>query len=274
MKTVLLTGATGGLGEAGARTLAGRGWRVFACGTKPEKLQALQGIPGIIPLKMDVTDEQSILSARQSVLQHTGQLDAVVNFAGIGTFASLVEDDAIAVTQRMVDVNILGTVRVNRLFFDLVEKAQGRIVNCSSSVGWMTVQPFSGGYTLTKRAIEGYNDALRREAMFVGVKVIKIQPGPIQTAISDDLLGGFDRTLARTTHYRRVLQRMRPLMQSVMGRQGKPQQVADALVRALEDARPRLYYRVAPGLLLSLMELLPERAVDAAYRWILRGQKN
>ena len=108
MKSVFFTGATGGLGEVCVWALSARGWQVFAAGTNAAKLAALGDIPGVIPVRCDVTEDTSVQAAKDEVLRHTDRLDAVVNFAGLTAFASMIEGDPALRTQRMVNVNLMG----------------------------------------------------------------------------------------------------------------------------------------------------------------------
>lgn len=268
MKQVFFTGATGGLGEACVKALAARGWRVFAGGTNEEKLRALAAIPGVVPVRVDVTDEASLRAAHDTVRASTDRLDAVANFAGLTAFTPLTEGDAIAICQKVLDINVMGTVRTNAIFFDLIEAGCGRILNCSSSAGWMTAQPFAGPYVLSKRAIEAYSDSLRRELGFLGIPVIKVQPGSYRTHITDEISLAYGRVLACETRYREPLTRMKPLMEQTLRNSGDPATLARVVVRALEVKKPRARYRKGSGLLLSLLELLPEPAVDLMYRLI------
>ena len=150
MKTILFAGATGGLGGPCVRELAKRGWTVFAAGTNKDKLKVLGDIPNIIPIKMDVTSMDSIRAAQEEVLKHTNRLDAIANFAGLTAFTSFVEGEPIPMTERLLDINVMGMVRVNQVFFDMVEKGHGRIINCSSSAGWMKAQPFNEALCIIK----------------------------------------------------------------------------------------------------------------------------
>ena len=160
----------------------------------------------------------------------------------------------------------MGTVRTNAVFFDLVERGKGRIVNCSSSAGWMAAQPFIGPYVLSKRAIEGYSDSLRRELLYLGIPVIKLQPGSFRTRLTDEVQSEYARTLAQTTRYGALLCGLKPLMDITLDRSGRPEALAKFVVKALEARRPRAAYRKGSGALLSLLELLPEPWVDAVYR--------
>ncbi len=270
MKTVFFTGATGGLGELCVRTLSKRGWQVFAVGTNREKLGELEQLPHVIPLHANVRDMNSLKAAKENLLEYTNRLDAVVNFAGISGFSSLVEGEAISLMERLIDINVLGTARVNALMIDLLERGQGRIINCSSTAGWVASQPFAGAYCASKRAIEAYNDRLRRELMFIGIPVIKIQPGAYQTKLLSGIADEYLKTLKSTTRYQTVLRRLKFMMDKVLSAAGDPQELVDTVIKALEDKHPRLKYRKGTGFLMYLMSVLPSRLVDWGYRTLLK----
>ena len=270
MKTVFFTGATGGLGELCVHALSQRGWQVFAAGTNNEKLKKLGQLSNVIPLHANVRDMESLTAAKEELLKYTDRLDAVVNFAGISVFSSLVEGEAIPLMEKLIDINVLGTARVNALMIDLIEKGQGRIINCSSTVGWAASQPFAGAYCASKRAIEAYNDSLRRELMFIGISVIKIQPGAYQTKLLSGIDDEYFKALKSTTRYHTVLKRLKFMMDKVLGNAGNPQDLIDTVIRALEDKRPRLKYRKGSGFLMYLISVLPSRLLDWGYRTVLK----
>ncbi|HHU03154.1 MAG TPA: SDR family NAD(P)-dependent oxidoreductase [Christensenellaceae bacterium] len=270
MKTVFFTGATGGLGELCVRALSKRGWQVFAVGTNNEKLRELGKLPNVIPIHANVCDIDSLKAAKEKLLKYTNCLDAVVNFAGISVFSSLVEREAIQLMEKLIDINVLGTARVNAIMIDLIEKGKGRIINCSSTVGWAASQPFAGAYCASKRAIEAYNDSLRRELMFIGIPVIKIQPGAYKTKLLSSMDDQYLKALKITTRYQTVLKRLKFLMKKALGNAGNPQELVDTVIRALEDKRPRLKYRKGTGFLMYLMSVLPSNLVDWCYRTVLK----
>ena len=144
-------------------------------------------------MQVDVTDADSVdaLAERVRELAPDG-IAAVVNFAGVMTVGVLVgmpEDDL----RRVLDINVLGTYRVNKALFESIRLGRGRIVNISSETGWQSALMLNGPYAMSKHAIEAYSDALRRELMFLGIPVIKIQPGPFRT----DMIGGIPAAFAR-----------------------------------------------------------------------------
>ena len=272
MKYVFFTGATGGLGRACVEALSRTGrWTVFAAGMNEAVLAELATLPNVLPMRTDVTKQESVDAARALVGAHTETLDAIVNFAGLTALTSLVEGDSVGLIEKLLAVNVVGTARVNRAFFEMIYKGHGRIINCSSESGWMTATPFAGPYVLSKYAIEGYNDSLRRELMFLGIPVIKLQPGSFQTAIRGQINSGYEKTLAETKYYRRLLLKLKPLMVMELSQRNDPSRLAGTLIAAMEARKPRLYYRVGTGRLLALLELFPERWVDNIYMLIGGG---
>lgn len=275
MKYALFTGATGGLGEPCVRALSETGrWTVFAAGTNAEKLAALGKLENVVPLRLDVTDQASVEEAREVVGGHTRALDAVVNFAGAACFTSLVEGDCVCDIRRMLDINVLGTARVNRAFVDMVLNGRGRIINCSSESGWMKPQPFSGAYALSKHALEAYSDSLRKELMYLRVPVVKIQPGSYKTQITERICEDFDRTAAESGYYKDLLRNMKPLMVMELAHGEDLRPLVRTVLRAVEARRPRRRYRVGTGKLLRLMEFIPDGILDAVYMYFYtRGKR-
>jgi NAD(P)-dependent dehydrogenase (short-subunit alcohol dehydrogenase family) len=266
MKFALFTGATGGLGSACVEALAKRGgWTVFAAGMSAAALARLGELPDILPLRMDVTSQASVDEALETVRGKTDRLDAIINFAGLTGLSSLVEGESVELIEKVLAVNLVGTARVNRAFFELVRSGGGRIINCSSESGWMTPTPFAGPYVLSKYALEAYNDSLRRELIFLGIPVVKIQPGSFDTNITKEIDRYYGQALAGTKYYKELLTKMKPMMAMELSQRNDLRRLVSVLVRALESRRPRLYYRVGTGRLLALLELLPESWVDRVY---------
>lgn len=271
MRYVLFTGATGGLGSLCVREISLNGnWTVFALGTNEAMLEQLRQLPNVVPIKTDITVQESVDDAYKTVQSYTDALDAVVNFAGQTYFTSLVEGDSVAAIDRLLQVNLLGTARVNRTFFEMVYKGSGRIINCSSESGWMTPQPFAGPYVLSKYALEAYNDCLRRELMFLNIPVTKIRPGSYETKLTKQINGYFDKTVMETRYYREILLKMKPLMTMELNQRNDPYRLVKTVIKALEAKHPKLQYRVGTGKLLLMLELLPERCVDGVYKLILK----
>jgi NAD(P)-dependent dehydrogenase (short-subunit alcohol dehydrogenase family) len=272
MQYIYFTGATGGLGSLCVQALAERGYTVFAAGTNEARLKELGQLPQVIPVQSDVTDDASVQAARRLVAGITDKLAAVVNFAGLAGSCSLVEGESIAAAERLLAVNVMGMIRVNRIFFDLVLAGGGRIINCSSEAGWMKPQPFIGPYFMTKHAVEAYSDSLRREVMFLGVPVIKLQPGAYRTGLTDGVCGDLEKTAAASQYYQEVFTCIKPIVDKQINNYGDPRQLVATLMQAVSDAKPRLRYRVGTGKLLMLAELIPDSWLDALYRRYFSGK--
>jgi len=269
MRYALLTGAGGGLGGAGARALAADGWTVFAADINNAALNEMAQAPGIVPLFLDVTSQESIDAAVESVKRVTDKLDAVINFVGVHTMGSLIEGDIAVTMERMLDINVLGMVRVNRSFFEMLRPG-GRIINCSSECGRLKAQPFNGPYTMTKYAVEAYNDSLRRELLRLGIKVIKIQPGSFKTGLHSDAQAGFNALLGSTRYYKNALRKMQPLMARELKRASDPVRLTSVLLRAAEHKRPKINYRIKNSKLLGLMEFIPNTLLDVIYKVLMK----
>jgi len=268
-KTVLLTGCSGGLGSRTTRYLVEKGWHVYAADLNREAMTKLEGETGISTLFIDVTDQASIDIALKVVLEQVEGLDGIVNFAGIFAAGSLIEikDDTLL---HILNVNVMGTYRVNKTFFPLVQKFKGRIVNISSETGWQSAGPFNGPYAMSKHAIEAYSDSLRRELMFLDIPVIKIQPGPFQSNMIEDLEANFSEAESESTYFKDVLSRLKVLVNKETNK-ADPVIVAKAVHKALTIPNPKPAYSVMPDRKRVFLEWLPDGVQDRLLKKVLRG---
>ena len=273
-KTALVTGAGGGLGHATVERLVASGWKVFEADISRDLLRSSMHDPDVVPVVMDVTDDASIQSAFDAISSQTDRLDAIVNFAGVMGVGSLV-DMSEARFERIIDINLLGTFRVNKKFFPLVEAAKGRIVNISSESGWQSPPPVAGPYAISKHAVEAYSTALRREVALVGVKVIVIQPGSFKTNMVSGIDAAFTLAADESDRFGGLLRKLKGLAVKAAGRAGDPKTLAQVIENALTVKHPKLAYSVKPDKARSALEVLPARAVDQIYLSVLRrGQKD
>jgi NAD(P)-dependent dehydrogenase (short-subunit alcohol dehydrogenase family) len=199
-KSVVVTGASSGLGRTAAVYLSELGYRVFA-GVRTEssvaELSTLSPSTGeLIPVVLDVTDGASIAQAGQSIERRCSDtgLWAVVNNAGICISAPL-ECVPINVMRTQLETNVIGALAVTRRFLPLLRASKGRIVNISSGIG--NIAPaYLGAYAASQFAKEGLSDSLRRELRPLGVSVSIIQPGAVGTPIWDKIRRSADEILA------------------------------------------------------------------------------
>src|SRR5688572_30202274 len=179
MKTVLVTGASSGIGESAARRLAGAGWQVFA-GMRDRSDGCSDGAGHV--LQLDVTSEQSIAAAREEVAERAhGRLDALVNNAGIPV-AGPVETIAVEDFRRLIETNLIGQFAVTQAFLPLLRAAKGRIVFIGS-LGGRVAFPYASPYHASKFGLEGFAESLRAEMRPFGVDVSVIEPASMDTDI-------------------------------------------------------------------------------------------
>ncbi len=186
-KSVLITGATDGLGKAAALLLARRGYRLFAAGRSSEKRAQLDAMAREkkLPLEsiaLEVCDDNSVEEAVRAVLGKAGAIDVLVNNAGVNYTAS-VEDLTMEDWRAQFETNFFGVLRVTRAVLPhMRERRSGRILMMSSLSGLVT-PPTQGAYSSSKHALEGLSNALRMELYPFGIDVVLIEPGYIITGI-------------------------------------------------------------------------------------------
>ena len=178
-KVILITGASSGIGYDAAMILAGQGHKVYGAARRVELMDALRD-KGVMPIKMDVTDEHSMTDGVKAIVDAEGRIDVLINNAGYG-YMGAVENVTIAEAKRQLEVNVFGLARLTQLVLPYMRAQKcGRIINTSSVAG-KAVIPFGGWYNVSKYSVEALSDALRIEVKQFGIKVILIEPGGIKT---------------------------------------------------------------------------------------------
>jgi NAD(P)-dependent dehydrogenase (short-subunit alcohol dehydrogenase family) len=268
VRSVVVTGAAGGLGAATVRRLAAAGWDVFAADLDSPALHALVG-ERVTPVACDVTDGAAVQRLHETVAERTQRLDALVTFAGIVGVGPLVEL-AEADVRRVLDVNVIGSWLAVRHLFPLLHAASGRIVLLSSETGWQPAMPFNGPYAMSKHAVEALADSLRRELALLDVTVVKVQPGAFRTGMVESLMARFDRLADASEHYERVLRAARKRIPQEERRAGRPEDLAALVERVLTIARPKASYRINTNPQSALLAALPDRVLDRLLLTALR----
>jgi NAD(P)-dependent dehydrogenase (short-subunit alcohol dehydrogenase family) len=255
--SVLVTGAGGGLGGETARLFAERGWTTYAADLRPPA-----AAENLVPVTMDVTDTASV---EKGMAEVAGGLGAVVNFAGILGVGPMMELDEERV-RRVLEVNVLGTVRVNKAAFPLLREGAGRIVNISSETGWQRAMLLNGPYAMSKHAIEAYSDALRQELMFVGIPVVVVQPGPFRTEMTGGISAAFEAVKVAGSPFERIVGKVGRAASREESKAHDPRELAEVVWRAVTSARPRLRYSVKADPTRRVLHHLPTRTSD----WLIR----
>lgn len=255
-QAVLITGAAGGLGAATAQEFAAHDWVVFAAGRHPPGAGE-----GRIPITLDVTESESCAAAAEEIATRTDGLGAVINFAGVYDVGPLMEasDERL---QRILDVNVLGTHRVNRAMYPLVRAGGGRIVNISSEAGRFRAGLTSGPYSMSKHALEAYSDALRQELMFVGIPVIVIEPGFFRTPMSQTVTDPLNRSVVPGSPFEPLVKFSLTMSAKRAKNPHDPSILARAVYRAVTSRRPKPRYLVKATLALRMMEVVPAPVLD------------
>ncbi|WP_263383628.1 SDR family oxidoreductase [Granulicella arctica] len=270
-QSVVITGASTGIGWATAKFLLGKGFRVFGTVRTQRDADRLQADFGVdfVALLADVTDEASVRRAAERVgeMLGGGRLAGLVNNAGIVVGGPLLHLEANEV-RRQMEVNVVGPFVVTQAFAPLLGSdpsrtgRPGRIVQISSVSGALGV-PFVGAYVASKFALEGMSESLRRELMLYGIDVIVVGPGAVVTPIWDKAAAE-DFSRFDVTDYGPVIQRFLAFFE-VEGKKGlAPEAIGRSIYHALTVKKPKVRYAVVPQRFKNwtMPMLLPRRMVD------------
>jgi NAD(P)-dependent dehydrogenase (short-subunit alcohol dehydrogenase family) len=269
--TVLVTGASTGIGEATVMHLRALGFSPIAAVRKDEDAERLEG-RGLRTTRIDVTDADQIAAARDELGDEP--LAGLVNNAGIAVAAPL-EFLPIDRLRQQLEINLIGQAAVTQAFLPALRRGRGRIVNVSS-IGGRVGLPLLGVYNASKFGLEGLSDSLRRELRPHGVDVILIEPGGVKTPIwkkgeelADEMLEDVPPEAERL--YGRLIAAVRTGTQRIARETGiEPSEVAEVIGKALTSSRPRARYIVGNDAKQSavMAKLLPARGMD---RLIIRA---
>ena len=260
---VLVTGASSGMGFDAARTLAQKGFEVYAAARRVALMDPLKEY-GVTPLPLDVTSEESI----DACLAATGPLDILVNCAGYGSFGAI-ENVSLEEGRRQMEVNLFGLAAITKKVLPgMRERGRGRIINISSVAG-KAVLYFGGWYHVSKYSVEAFSDALRIEMKPFGVDVVLIEPGMTKTdwgfIAADHLVQSSVGTPYEAPARNEALAMQKGFETRLPS---PPSVVTRAILRAATARRPKARYRVAVGSFTIVFwhALLPTRWWDALVR--------
>jgi NAD(P)-dependent dehydrogenase (short-subunit alcohol dehydrogenase family) len=270
MRSVVITGASTGIGWASAKYLLDKGFRVFGSVRKEADVDRLRSEFGtnFIPLVFDVTDEAAVLAAARDVRAALNgeTLAGLVNNAGIAVAGPVLELSADEY-RRQINVNVIGPIISTQAFGPLLgadrslKGPPGRIVMMSSLAG-RNGNPLLSAYSCSKHALDGLSESLRREMMLFGIDVIIVAPGAVRTPIwgkAEEV----DILPYQNSPFYPALQKIRKFMLQ-LGETGLPaEKIAECVFAALTTAKPKVRYQITPDPMRHLITaILPKRTVD------------
>ncbi len=269
--SAVVTGASSGIGYAIAESLTARGWRIFGTVRKEEDGNAIKSKLGELftPILMDVTKEETIIAASQTVHKALDgkTLNGLVNNAGIAVPGPMQYLPMEAIKNQF-DVNLFGVINVSRAFIPLLggdrtlKGKPGRIVNMSSLAGRIA-SPFFGPYTMSKHALEALSDTLRGELFVHGIDVVTVGPGAIKTPIwsKADVI---DLSQYQDTEYFEALETLKDSMRLVAENGLPAEDVGELVAKILGKKRVKTRYAILkePVTGWLLPQILPKRLVD------------
>ncbi len=258
-RSVLITGAYGGMGRATAEALSKLGYRVFALDRSVD-----EGNDRIVPIEADLTDESSVREAFAKVSAMTDSLFAVIHFAGIYMLDSLVELETESY-DRIFDVNVRGVYLANRIFLPLLEE-DSRILITTSELAPLDPLPFTGIYAITKGALDKYAYSLAMELQLLGIRVSVLRAGAVETGMLGVSTNALDRFCDETKLYSCNAVRFKRIVDRVEARCVPPKKIAQRAGRILSKRRPKFVYHINRNPLLLLLNVLPKRT----QLWIIR----
>lgn len=266
MKTIIITGASSGIGRAAAVRFLKKGWQVIATARKTESLNDMPEAGNLVVLPLDVTDKDSVNSFISIIKQRGCYINVLLNNAGYSVAGSF-EDAGDERARRQFEVNVFGLMNITRVFLPIFrQQRNGTIINVASVAGHIGMPVFSL-YCASKFAVEGFSESLSHELRSFGIKVKLVEPGPIKT---DFYSRSMDVALPADSPYFPVLG---PAMKKLnkMGMVGlPPERAARTIYRAAQSNTYRLRYAVgSASLMIFMRHIFPQSMFRFAIRKVM-----
>lgn len=264
---VLITGAGSGIGLAVAEKFAANGHSVYAIDILPAK-----NTEKIFNFTADITDENSLVSVRERLKAGGVKLDCIINVAGIFFMDNFLEAEEKRLC-KIFDVNFLGAVRVNKIFFPLLAE-KGRIFITTSEVAPLDPLPFNGIYGVSKCALDAYAQALRQEAGLLGRKVITIRPGAVKTPLAKSSISSMREMSERSGYFGGQAEKFERIMQKFTGKMLEPEIIAQKIYKISFKKYPKCVYTIHANFLLRLLAVLPKGVQVSIIKGLIGGKKS
>ena len=222
----------------------------------------------LLSFPCDITNENELLKIKEVLKIKNIELDLIINIAGIHKMASLVEEDFSKI-KSLIDINLLGTMLVNKTFHSLL-KENGRIIITTSEVATYDPMPFNGLYNVSKAALDSYAQALRQELNLINQKVITIRPGAIKTPLSNNSLEDTKVLAESTILYKKQSYKFYKLVKNFMGTPITPIKIAKLIYKGSTSKHPKLIYKKHRNIGLILLNMLPKRLQCFIFKELLK----
>lgn len=241
--TALVTGASSGMGKSIAKRLIADGYLVYVAARSIDKMADLAQL-GAVPLRMDISKDDDIVAAVETITQRSGGVDVLVNNAGYGLYGP-VEEISLDEARYQFEVNLFGAARLTQLLLPAMRaRGAGTIVNITS-MGGKVYTVLGAWYHATKHALEGWSDSLRLELAPFGIRVVVIEPGMIETGFGDAASNGLIERSGNGPYAKRAEKVAASMKTSYgQGRGTDPKVVADVVGDAIRSKHPRTRYAV------------------------------
>ena len=262
MQYVLITGASSGIGKSLKDIFLQNNYHVIALDIK--EIDSQNNLDSFI---CDITNKESLQNVKNTLDKQNIKLDYIINVAGIHMMASLVESPLEQMI-RLININLNGTMSVNRIFHSLL-KEKGRIIIITSEVASFDPMPFNGLYNVSKTALDTYAQALRQELNLINQKVITFRPGAVKTPLCDSSLTGTQNLVDSTILYKKQAGKFLKLVTMFMGKPLSPTKMAKFIYKKSIKKHPKLIYKKHQNIGLVLLSILPKRWQCAIIKGIL-----
>lgn len=276
-KTILITGCSSGIGLCLAKGLKDRGYRVFATARKEEDVKRLNDL-GFESVLLDVNDSSSIKEAVDKIAALTqGKIDILINNSSYAQGGAL-EDLSRNAIREQFETNLFGPLELTGLVIPLMRRQkEGRIIQIGSLLGYVTM-PFRGAYNASKHALEGLTDTLRQELHKTKIKVVLIEPGPIESKIRENAKHHFLKHIPlQSTHHQKTYQKMEEEFFAIKEKSFfylPAEAVLKKVIQAIESKNPKARYYVGfPAYLFQVLKRwLPTKVLDQIIYHIVKKE--
>ena len=260
-KVALITGASSGIGKETAILLLKKGFTVYAAARRLEKMDDIKKL-GVNTIKMDVSNDVSMVQGVEKIIATEGRIDVLVNNAGYGSYGSL-EDTPMTEAKYQFEVNVFGLARLSQLVIPHMRKQRsGKIINVTSIAG-KVAEPHGSWYHSSKFAVEGLSDCMRMELKQFGIDVVLIEPGGIKTEWNNIARDNLVKVSGQTV-YKDLVAKQVKMLKFFDAIGSKPIVIAKTICRAAKARRPKARYVAGRGstTILTLRKILPDKMFD------------